>query len=301
MQFAQLKPGPEFAPVHSLFYYAQRLMTARRLRRLIVAGLCAGVRLRSGAAVAGGEGDTQVANYLKELQDCGIVSLGSVFSAGQLAEIHQYLSTKPLKENGPEGRSFASVADIPVDVRMADYALGDVLDCPHLVQLANSPALLALAARYIGCKPTLSAVGLRWSFPVESEGEGLQAFHRDSDDWRFLKVFVYLTDVDDGCGPHVYVAGTHRMRAPVRLRPYGDAEVAAAYGKERCMAVTGSAGFAFAADTYGIHKGSVPKTRRRLLLQFQYSILPVYMYRYDPVAYREAAAFDPYINRLIFQ
>lgn len=300
MQFAQLKPGPAFSPLQTVLYYAQRLITPRRLRRLVVSSLCASVRIRAGTALASDESCGQVDAYLRELQACGLVDLGGVLNNMQLAEIHRYLSGKQLKENGPRGRTF-TLAEAPADVRMADYGLGDILDCPHIVQLANSPALLALAAKYIGCKPTLSAIGLRWSFPVEAEGEGLQAFHRDSDDWRFLKVFVYLTDVDDDCGPHVYVKGTHRARAPLLLRPYGDAEVEAANGKDQCISVTGPAGFAFAADTYGIHKGSVPKARRRLLLQFQYSILPVYMYRYDPLAYREAGSFDSYINRLIFQ
>jgi hypothetical protein len=258
------------------------------------------VRLRAGAADIKEESARKVDVLLNELQSSGLIKLGPVFSSTQLADIHQYLSGKLLKENGSGGRSF-TLEELPESVRMADYGLGDILDCPHIIQLANSPALLALAAKYIGCKPTLSAIGLRWSFPAGSQGEGLQAFHRDSDDWRFLKVFVYLTDVAEDCGPHVYVKGTHRTRAPLKLRPYGDAEIEAAYGQDQCVSVTGPAGFAFAVDTYGIHKGAVPKARRRLLLQFQYSILPVYMYRYQPLGYRQARAFDPYINRLIFQ
>jgi hypothetical protein len=40
----------------------------------------------------------------------------------------------------------------------------------------------------------------------------LQAFHRDSEDWRYLKILVYLSDVDDGAGPHVYLHGSHLTR-----------------------------------------------------------------------------------------
>ena len=30
-------------------------------------------------------------------------------------------------------------------------------------------------------------------------------FHYDVDDFKFLKLFFYLNDVDENCGPHVYV------------------------------------------------------------------------------------------------
>lgn len=300
MQFAQLKPGRAFSPLHSLLYYFQRLVTVRRLRRFISSGLCASVRTRTGIYFISPDIMAKTARYLDALRAVGLTDLGVVFTKDQLADIQNYLSGKSLKENG-SGRHVFTLQNVPQNVRMGDYELGDILHCPHIVKLANSPALLALATEYIGCKPTLSAIGLRWSFPVEAEGEGLQAFHRDSDDWRFLKVFVYLTDVDEECGPHVYVKGTHQARAPLRLRPYSDTEVRKAYGTDRCVAVTGPAGFAFAADTYGIHKGAVPVKRPRLLLQLQYSILPVYMYHYQPLSYQAANQFDRYVNRLIFQ
>lgn len=300
MQFAQLKPGPAFSPLQSLFYYAQRLVTAPRLRQFVASSLCASVRLRAGAVSMAPGAVRQAEDILEALRVFGYASLGMRFTKEQLADIHESLAGKLLEENGHGKRCF-TLEEVPPGVRMADYRLDDILDCPHILQLANDPALLTLAARYIGCKPTLSAVGMRWSFPAQCEGEGLQAFHRDSDDWRFMKVFVYLTDVDEGGGPHVYVKGTHRTRAPLRLRPYSDAEVKTAYGESQVVATIGPAGFAFAADTYGIHKGTVPTMRPRLLLQFQYSILPVYMYRYHPLDYQGAHEFDPYINRLIFQ
>ncbi|RJG01868.1 hypothetical protein D3878_10000 [Noviherbaspirillum sedimenti] len=276
------------------------MVTAPVMRRMIVSGLCALVRLRAGAQRIDQATATQVNDASRLLKADGFAALGTLFTPAQLVEIHRFLADKLLEEHGPRGRTFPLKA-APADMRMADYGLGDVLDCPHILQLANSPALLSLATQYIGCKPTLSAIGLRWSFPVDAPGEGLQAFHRDSDDWRFVKVFVYLTDVEHGCGPHVYVKGSHRAPAPLRLRTYGDEELGRAYGDEQIVSVTGPAGMGFAADTYGIHKGEVPTTRPRLLLQFQYSILPVYAYRYRPLARQGAQAFDAYINRLILR
>ncbi len=300
MQLAQLTPGTAFSSVQSLLYYTQRLVTPRRLRRLVSASLCAGVHLREGAPQFGRAIAANCDASLSELNTSGYAPLGMLLDQQQVTDIHNFLQNKTVKELGHLKRAFA-LDSVPQDVRLADYALQDIVECPHILQLANSPSLLWLASKYIGCKPTISAVWLRWSFPSTSTGEGLQAFHRDSDDWRFLKVFVYLTDVGEQGGPHVYVKGSHRERAPMRLRPYSDDEVEQAFGREQVVSVTGQSGTGFAADTYGIHKGAVPITKPRLLLQIQYSLLPVYAYRYRPVPYSGPINPDRYINRLILQ
>lgn len=300
MQPAQLTPGHEFSPMQSLFYYSQRLVTEPTMRRWVAAGLGALVRLRAGPTDLNPIVANRNHESLCELEGTGIAQLGKLFTSQQLDEIHGFLADKVLVEHGPRGRRFSAV-QTPEDVSMADYDLTDILNCPHILQLANSPSLLALAAQYIGCKPTVSALGLRWSFPTGAAGEGLQAFHRDLDDWRFLKVFVYLTDVPQDGGPHVYVKGSHLTRAPLRLRAYGKEELKQAYGDEQIISVTGCAGQGFAADTYGIHKGAVPVGRPRLLLQFQYSMLPVYAYRYKPLAIERSGEFDTYVNRLFLK
>ena len=149
---------------------------------------------------------------------------------------------------------------------MASYPLATVLHCPHVLALANDPAVLRIATAYLGCKPTLSSVGLRWSFPGTGEAEDIQCFHRDPDDWRFLKLFVYLTDVDAGSGPHVFVAGSHRTAGRLRERLYTTEEIERRHGRESVRAIAGPCGTSFFADTYGIHRGAVPTTRPRLIL-----------------------------------
>jgi hypothetical protein len=106
-------------------------------------------------------------------------------------------------------------------VRVADYHLRDVIACPHILALANSRAagtgraLSDMQADHLRAGPALVV-------PVPGDDSALQAFHRDSEDWRYLKVLVYLTDVDDGAGPHVYLHGSHLTQAPMRLRFYSD-------------------------------------------------------------------------------
>ena len=297
MEFARLTPGPGFAPVQSLLYYGQRVVTSPHLRRFVIASLRSGVRLRHGSAGSGNELDAHEAATVRRLSADGYAPLPSLLSAAQVADIHAFLRPKRLKARLGGSHGF-TLDDVPEGTRIADYELKDIIDAPHILALANSPALLRMASQYVGCKPTISALGLRWSFPSASVGSDVQAFHRDSDDWRYMKVLVYLTDVDDGAGPHVYVQGTHLTKASARLRHYSDADIADKYGASRTIVATGNAGFGFTVDTSGIHKGAVPTRTARLMLQIQYSILPAYAYRYAPQRYRGSLALDPYINRL---
>ena len=87
-------------------------------------------------------------------------------------------------------------------------------------------------------------------------------------------------------------------RSSMRFQQYRDAEIQEKYGTERTIVATGKAGFGFAVDTSGIHKGAVPKREPRLMLQIQYSLMPAYAYRYKPQPYKGSLTLDPYINRL---
>ena len=307
MDYAQLKPGRRFAPVRSALYFGQRLVTQPALRRLVVRMLTAALRRRhgSGRELHAGNGEDEAA--LAELSRSGYVPLGHLLGSEECVAIHAYLQDKPLTDRDRARKPFV-LAQAPQGVRVADYHLRDVIACPHILALANSPPLLGLAARYLRCKPTISALGLRWSFPVAGSDSDLQAFHRDSEDWRYLKVLVYLTDVDLDAGPHVFLSGSHLTPAPARLRYYSDAAIAAMAamaatagndGDGQLLTATGTRGFCFAVDTAGIHKGTAPRLLPRLMLQIQYSLLPGYAYRYAPETWDGPLLLDPYVNRLI--
>jgi hypothetical protein len=213
-----------------------------------------------------------------------------------VGSIRAHLKDKDLKANGRA----VKFQDITPEIATADYPLQTVLSCPAIVDLINAPAVLNLAGAYLGCSPTLSSVGLRWSFPTaNAPRRDVQRFHRDPDDWRFLKLFVYLTDVDQESGPHVYVRGSHRATGGIRARAYDDRTVERRYGSASITPVTGKAGTAFMADTSGIHMGMPPRGRPRLMLAAQYSLLPIFAFRYTPVQLEPAPSVDRYVNRLL--
>ena len=297
MEYTQLTPGHAFKLLHSVLYYTQRVVTPRRLRKAVVSSLAGYLRVRHGMPESKTAADLTHEKTLAALHADGHTLLGALLTPSQLADVHRYLADKLLAPHGRSRPTFPAHRP-PPEVRMAEYSLADTLACPHLLALANSVPLVRLAAHYIGCKPTISAIGLRWSYPQAGSGSGLQGFHRDCDDWRFIKVFVYLTDVDEAAGPHVYISGTQHEHCSMRLQPYSDDEIASRYGAARTSSVVGPAGTGFAVDTRGIHKGMVPTQKPRLLLQIQYSLLPVYMYRYEKPQRSGLEQLDGYINRL---
>ena len=71
-----------------------------------------------------------------------------------------------------------------------------------------------------------------------------------------MKFFTYLTDVFKGTGPHVFIAGSHRDRAPLYARRYSEEELAKTYGEKAFITIEGRRGTMFLADTSGVHKGA---------------------------------------------
>jgi hypothetical protein len=214
------------------------------------------------------------------------------------------------------------------------HSLSDIVRAPHLLELANSAALLDIAELYLGCVPTLYSLNAWWSFPVGSgPARYSQSFHRDRDDFRFCVLFVYLTDVDQEAGPHVYIRRTHRRDliekrlSDVReLAPAltddewrrMDAQVLSAtegYGSDRFLqtvfgehsdVIVGQAGSAILADTYGFHKGVPPKAKPRLMFWARYGTYANFSPPTQRIPWSIAAGRLPsdartrYVNRALF-
>jgi hypothetical protein len=151
--------------------------------------------------------------------------------------------------------------------------------CPAIRQIANDPFVRELALRYVGPRARHLGTNIWWSYanelPRAKRNEFAQLFHFDLDDYKFIKFFFYLSDVDLDSGPHVYVRGTHAqklLRHVYPMRRLEDDEVAQTYGAQNVVAIEGRAGEGFCEDTFGLHKGAPPLKRDRLLLQFEFAI-----------------------------
>ena len=132
-------------------------------------------------------------------------------------------------------------------------------------------SILRLAQDYLGAAPLQNLVAGRWSAPGGgSASAAAQLFHFDLDRPRFLKLFVYLTDVDSDTGPHAFVRGTHRdLPAAFRVdRRYSDDEVELAF-PGKVVRLPGPRGTVFLADTRGLHKGEPVIRGHRLVFQLE--------------------------------
>jgi len=294
--YASFRRGSAATRLKLALYYGHRIVTSRLLRRIGHRVLLAALRARRRVQHPPGQDTAQLAARLRA---AGCLRLGRLLSQAQCEDMLRYLGDKTMIDARGSGRRFR-LRDVPADAGIGDYPLDTIVDCPHLLQLANDPANIALVSAYLGFTPTIVSLGLRWSFPRPARAgvpaDTVQRFHRDSEPGS-AKLLIYLTDVDGASGPHIYVEGSHRDRMPVRLRPYADADIARRYGI--AQAIEGAAGTGFLIDTKGIHKGAAPLHKPRLLLGIQYALLPCFLYEYAPVPCAQAGRFDRYINRLM--
>ena len=165
------------------------------------------------------------------------------------------------------------------------FKLGSYLEnmniCPAFKKLKNDPGLLAIAARYLGTDPQYVGSELWWSYPVAAtqfeQLQSAQVFHVDIDDYRCVKFFFYLTDVDSSSGAHVYIRGTHKNKKFLhqllgeRCASIDDGKLVDCYGAENVVTITEKAGFGFVGDPFCFHKGNLPRTKERLMLQIEFA------------------------------
>jgi Phytanoyl-CoA dioxygenase (PhyH) len=160
-----------------------------------------------------------------------------------------------------------------------DFVTGDLLANPDVQAILADTSIISLAQAYLNTEPVLDAVCMWWqtAFQDTPDGEAAQLYHFDMDRIKWLKFFVYLTDVGTANGPHTFVQGSHRTGAiPRDLLRKGyarlqDNEVEQHYPREKFVEFNAPRGTILAEDTRGLHKGKHVQSGGRLLLQIQFS------------------------------
>jgi len=165
-------------------------------------------------------------------------------------------------------------------VRLWESRPSLLLDDPWL-RMGLSPALLDIVNSYLGLWSKLNYVDLWYTIPspVSRQAVASQRWHRDPEDQRLVKVFLYLSDVDLGAGPLEYVRGSHSAGRHARLWPNPDpgtasyppdGEVAAKIPAEDLAVCTGTAGTLVFCDTHGLHRGGLATEQARVLANWAY-------------------------------
>ncbi|MGH7415040.1 MAG: phytanoyl-CoA dioxygenase family protein, partial [Candidatus Rokuibacteriota bacterium] len=152
----------------------------------------------------------------------------------------------------------------------------NVIDHPDVQALMADPVLVELAQAYLEVEPVADFIKMWW-YTASSQPEPSQLYHCDMSRIKWVRFFIYLTDVGVGNGPHCFVIGTHRTGAiPSRFLARGyahisDEDVVRHYGAQEIVELIGPRGTIIAEDTRGLHKGQQVHVGHRLMLQIQFS------------------------------
>lgn len=245
--------------------------------------------------------DEKIKEHSKELSEQGYTILDNVLDPSLVSKIVAY--SQQIKCYDPYNDSDKAVDPLnaPPQTHLAHYKRSDLVSSKEILDLANDPGVLKVVQEFLGAKPTISNVNMWWSFGGRKQAEHAQLFHRDMDDWKFCKLFIYLTDVSEKSGPHIYVRNSSQSPKFRKIRRYTDSEIEKAFGKQNVLKFMAPKGSAFIVDTYGFHKGLLPESEDRLLLQVQYSFYPIGIEEYTPIKIKDSSNYNAYINRLLIE
>jgi len=238
------------------------------------------------------------------IQKDGIHMLAPPLTPAQCKELQQYFLSKPVHDPyRPEQPHFLPFSkDRHPDAHIGHHDAIDIVNAPYLLDIANDPMILSELETLFGCKPTIGYMAVWWSYHTAKGAQEAELFHRDVDDWRFIKLFIYLTNVGPKDGPHKYVKGSATSKQMLKIGRFTGADVASRFGEENILTLTAPAGSAFLENTFGVHKGQpVSKGEEtRLLAQVAYTLGNLPYAPKIPVMTMESVAekqYDAYINR----
>lgn len=160
-----------------------------------------------------------------------------------------------------------------------DFEQQDLLENKDIQSLLADMSFPAVAQDYLGARPVIDVLDMWWNtnYLDKPDKVAAQYYHFDMDRPKWLKFFIYLTDVTTDSGPHTFVAGSHKTNGiPSAMVKQGyarlsDDEVKAHYGQQNIVEFVAPRGTVIAEDTRGLHKGKHVRQGDRLILQIQFS------------------------------
>jgi hypothetical protein len=195
----------------------------------------------------------------------------------------EFATTTRCRVRAADGQSGSRMVDFydraaPTGIRY-DFSAQDIIDDPDVQGLLGDSSIVSVAQSYLRCRPLLDVMGMWWHTSVGEgpDSQAAQFYHFDMDRIKWLKFFVYLTDVGPENGPHCFIEGSHRTGGiPPELLSKGysrltDEEVEVNFSADKFIEFTAPRGTVIAEDTRGLHKGKHVEKSDRLMLQLQFS------------------------------
>lgn len=226
---------------------------------------------------------TEAQHLVRELADHGKTSELSLIGADAVDTMYTYMANKRWIDRSRKEIGNFPMLETPKETQLAHLELDDVLRAPGLLKLAGDPLILSALEAYFGCKPSVEVIQASWSPPSEKEAIRSQLFHRDTDGLQFIKLFLFLTDVTEESGPHCFVLNSHDKNKLTKPGFFTDEEVVKSFGESNVEYITCPKGTHFLENTYGVHKGTQPKSEGRLMVQILYCSHPTIYPPKEPV------------------
>jgi hypothetical protein len=157
---------------------------------------------------------------------------------------------------------------------------GELASAPAIFRWGLAQENLDLVECYIGLPVRYLGVEIKRERPPGATREFIRDWHMDAEDRRMLKIVIYLSDVDEGCGPFEYLDRPRTERAVralnyvhgFRHRFLSDTAVDHLIPAKLWRRATGPRLTAVYADTSRImHRIKPPSTSDRYSMTFVYS------------------------------
>ncbi len=278
LHYLAIEPARKRSPAMALFRLAQILHER-------ASGSCDHLLLRLGAIVKPKAElpSSRLTDYgaiaktLDALKRRGWDILPWRLGAQDIAEIRRFAFSTPAYGADPSDRIMIDEAHIPHNRGRNEWRMSELIRQSAVLKLVADGALHQIAQDYLGCRPILTSVTL-WLDPVYDGRFEAHVYHYDNDGPRFLKFFIYLSDVNADSGAHAYIQGSHghvKPRSFQLSRRYERDDLLRHYGAENEIVFAAPAGTILAEDTAGFHKGMDLKKGYRLLMQMEYAMLDI--------------------------
>ena len=155
-----------------------------------------------------------------------------------------------------------------------------------IYDMITSNFFKSVAKGYLNSKKVSINCSLFISLPKKNMQENekisaAQMFHFDSDFSKFLKLYMYLNDVNKNNGPHIYAERTHnkKIKKHELQKGYSDKQIFKHY--KSIKTVVGKKGTIFFEDSFGLHKGETPIKNSRVILNIHYGNGNIKYSKYD--------------------
>tara|TARA_B100000886_G_scaffold307983_1_gene241379 strand:+ start:1146 stop:2087 length:942 start_codon:yes stop_codon:yes gene_type:complete len=151
-------------------------------------------------------------------------------------------------------------------------------------KLAKSSYLRDIAKHYLNTEKIYCNLEIfitnPHSFTESEKKKYAQYFHYDCDYKKFFKVFIYLNDVSNESGPHIFLKHSHKRKlfSHIISDRLSDETIKQNYNQENIIKFTKQKGSVIIEDTFGLHKGETPSKKQRLMLIIEFgNSKPIYL------------------------